>query len=124
MESVQIQMEKLLDEYCEEVKKVTEASAKSTAQDTCNLLKQTSPVNGSGSRAGRYARGWRVKSQDGGYIVHNATDYQLTHLLENGHDIYNRFGGSFGRSRANPHISNAEAFGIREFPIRISRGLR
>ena len=36
---------------------------------------------------GDYKKGWRIKQDKArkSIIVHNATDYQLTHLLEHGH---------------------------------------
>ena len=59
---------------------------------------------------GDYRKGWRAKKVNGKWIVHNATDYQLTHLLEKGHALANG-----GRSKAYPHIKPVEQELIEEF---------
>ena len=60
--------------------------------------------------SGDYRTGWRAKKVNGTWVVHNATDYQLTHLLEKGHALV---GG--GRSRTFPHIKPVEEEMIEEF---------
>lgn len=62
-------------------------------------------------KSGRYINGWTTTEEmfgksGKGVIVHNATDYQLTHLLENGHAIVNKKDGT-GWSSARPHINPA-----------------
>lgn len=62
-------------------------------------------------KRGKYLQGWKVEIEDrdrGGHtaIVHNETDWQLTHLLENGHLIVNKRGGT-GWASAHPHINPA-----------------
>ena len=70
------------------------------------ILKADSP-----EKTGDYAKGWRMKKTSKGYIVHNKTDYQLTHLLEHGHA---RKGG--GRDvKAKVHIRPAEENAIKAF---------
>lgn len=73
------------------------------------LLKDKSPRGHRKSKA--YADGWTVKKgrkQKDQYFaeVWNATNYQLTHLLENGHLITNKKGG-VGWAEGNPHIQKA-----------------
>ena len=59
---------------------------------------------------GDYRKGWRAKKVNGKWVVHNATDYQLTHLLEKGHALANG-----GRAKAYPHIKPVEQELIEEF---------
>ena len=99
-----------LTEYGQEVQNGVSKSAKKVASKTVKTLKATSPKN-----TGKYAKGWRAKAQNEfanatSYVVHNATDYQLTHLLENGHANANG-----GRTSARPHIRQAEEQAIEEF---------
>lgn len=93
------------------------------AKETVNQLKATSP-----RKSGHYAKGWKVKKvkQEGRryeVIVHNKTDYQLTHLLENGHVkvVWGKRTGGF--VKAEPHIKKAEEAAIdkleRELKIRL-----
>lgn len=52
---------------------------------------------------GDYLAGWARKKVGDAQVIHNKTDYQLTHLLENGH--VNRDGG---RMPGYPHIRPTE----------------
>ena len=71
---------------------------------------------------GDYAKGWTVKNvskaKSGGYasaVVHNATDYQLTHLLENPHAVV-AWGHRTGRmSTPQPHIAQVQQEAQEEF---------
>ena len=71
-------------------------------------LKSTSP-----KLTGDYAKGWRKKTafesqSDIRVQVYNATDYQLTHLLEHGHALVGKNGKVLGTVGAIPHIGPAE----------------
>lgn len=100
----------------EEVKKSVRAATKACIAE----LKSTSP-----SLTGSYAGGWRGKvafesPMDIRVQVHNATDYQITHLLEDGHAKVNG-----GRVPAYPHIGaaadNASELLEKDVKIRIGR---
>lgn len=83
------------DDVIAGVPKIVDQNAKAALAD----LKSRSP-----EKSGRYAKGWRIKkvySRSGfeGRVLHNLTDYQLSHLLEFGHALKNG-----GRAGAIPHI--------------------
>ena len=66
-----------------------------------------------------YRKGWRAKKNGkNGYIIYNATNYQLTHLLEYGHATKNG-----GRTRAFPHIRPVEEEVIKEFESKVRSAL-
>lgn len=99
---------KSLSEYGDDVTQEVKQAVEDTAKETVDLLKQTSPVKAKGKKRGKYRKGWRAKlTYDGAtekkLVVHNATDYQLTHLLEHGHVNRN---GTF--TAARPHIAAEE----------------
>ena len=102
----------LLNDYSEDIQEGIDKTAQEVAKEAVNELKTTSPKR---PKSGKYARGWRVNTKKGrGFInctVHNATHWQLTHLLENGH--ITRDGES--RTRAIKHISPVEEKVIHQY---------
>lgn len=95
----------------EQYKGVTEeAAAKGvieTADQAVAELQVANPPGAGHYRSwDKYNRGWKrtklTKDRKSVYVecVHNATEYRLTHLLENGHAKTNG-----GRTRAFPHIA-------------------
>lgn len=117
--SVYIQMKELLDEYDADLNELVVKAAEHSAKETVKDLRDSSAeLFGNG----RYSKGWTVKKDQGGFIVHNATDYQLTHLLENGHVIRNKY-GQYGRwTPTRRHIKPAEEKGIARFEEEIVQG--
>lgn len=94
--NIKIDYQKVIDKYSEQTQKD---------------LKATSPKSNRPSRKNPYAQGWETKKTQSsrGYdvIVWNKTNYQLTHLLENGHFITNAKSGNVGWSPPKPHIKPA-----------------
>lgn len=102
-----------LEEYSGAVAEDIKKAAADSATQCVKELRGTSP-----KLTGAYRKGWKKKkvyenSVKTRYTVHNATDYQLTHLLEKGHA---KRGG--GRVEPKPHIKAAEENAIKEFEKR------
>lgn len=113
-ESVAVQMKDLLDEIDKDVENSAKKNIQQVAKESRQKLRNTSPV-----KTGSYARGWAVRREgDMDVIVHNKTDYQLTHLLENGHVIRNKK-GTYGRTHPIKHIAPVEEWAVDELPRRI-----
>lgn len=92
-----------LEKYSDDVGEAVQSAVDEVTKNTLSLLRKSSP-----RKTGDYQKGWRkriVTSKHGRHVtqLHNATDYQLTHLLEKGHK---KTGG--GTVRAIPHIAPAE----------------
>lgn len=104
-----------LAEYNNEVTEALENKKEEIAQKTADKLKETSPEGATK----RYKKGWKVSDINGKKIVHNKTDYQLTHLLEYGHAKRNG-----GRVSARPHIRQAEEEAIRDFTEGVEEVIR
>lgn len=98
------QLDKILHEYVDKVDETTDDVMHDVAVDTAQDLRATSPARKNG---GAYARSWTWTKRKHVYIVHNKDHYQLTHLLNNGHVIKNKY-GTYGRTRGDGHIERAE----------------
>ena len=113
MDDLAKEIAKALTEYSDEVAEIMEQEKSEVAKEGVKQLKATSP-----KRNGSYAKGWRVKKNGKGYIIHNAKHYRLTHLLENGHATRNG-----GRTKAIPHIAKVESNIIERFTKNIEKRL-
>ena len=91
-----------LEEFQEETMQDVKSSVKDSAKVCVRELEENSP-----ELTGDYGKGWRERvayeSQlDIRVQVYNKTDYQLTHLLEDGHEKVNG-----GTVPGTPHIAPA-----------------
>lgn len=119
------QVNKILQEYAEDVDKAVLNVEEKVAKEAVKKLKATSPKNPKG-RGRHYANDWKIdqrsKKHYAHLIVHNK-QYQLTHLLENGHNIV-RNGKVVGHANAQKHIKPVEEWVKREVETEIVRELR
>lgn len=84
-----------LTAYINGVERGMLSARESISKEAVKKLREKSP-----KKTGDYKKGWRVTTEKRGKkIVHNKTDYQLTHLLEFGHANVNG-----GRTPAKVHI--------------------
>lgn len=125
MPDVGLQVDKILDDYSQELRRATANSMDVVAKEAVAKLKSTSP-KGSPHRR-KYAEGWGIKREKGSggipvITIHNKTNGQLTHLLENGHVVRNAK-GTFGRTRPIKHIAPVEQWANDELPREIEREL-
>ena len=106
------ELNEILDGYVKEVDDAVKDSLPKVGKDAVKELKATSP-----ERSGKYAKGWRQKVETerlgSKLTVYNATSYQLTHLLENGHALV---GGGFvsGQKHIKPVQDKAEKKAVEE----------
>lgn len=117
------QYEELLKEYKKEVEDVIEECAQDASEFTLKLVKSKSPFTPAPMRdswrkgKAHYRTGWKVEFIDlgglvGKFIIHNANEPTLTHLLENGHAVAPSWQHRFGkRVEGKPHIKPSEEAG-------------
>jgi len=103
-----------LKSFTSDIEQGLEKSKKESSENAVKELKSSSP-----KKTGSYAKGWRVKRIGSSYVVHNKTDYQLTHLLEKGHA---KRGG--GRVWAIPHIKPVEERAIIGYEKQLEKVIR
>lgn len=105
LDSLDEEIKKALEDYNVEVVRVTNESIKETAKEAAKMLKNGGPYK---NRTRAYAKDWtagqreKTKSviQVQGYTVYNKNHFQLTHLLEHGHQSRNG-----GRVKEFVHIA-------------------
>jgi hypothetical protein len=107
------EIQKQLKYYARDVAEKVEIAQIETATTLKKDVEFDSP-----ERRPRYKSGWRIKKAPKKLILHNATDYQLTHLLEHGHALRNgdRFEGKV-------HIRHNEEHAISEYLKKIERAI-
>lgn len=116
------QISEIFDEYDRTMKRKVNNSVDKVGKESVSRLKSTSP-----KKTGDYANGWRLKRERGNnginsVTIHNATEYHLTHLLENGHVIRNKK-GTYGRTSPKKHIAPVEQYFNSEVVEEIKREL-
>lgn len=129
--SVTIQMQEIFEDYTKEVKRAMNNSADVVAKEGLQKLR-----NGSPRKTGDYARGWAIKRARGTsgintVTLYNKTEYSLTHLLENPHEIVNRdhqgnlrsYGETSPGHGQHVHIKPVADWANEELPREIEREL-
>lgn len=103
-------VDKILQEYADDVNKDVSALAKRFAQEGAKAVKGNARGNG----WGEYANGWTSQFEENRYssqgVIFNKSMPGLPHLLEKGHALRNG-----GRSRAFPHIAPVEEKLVEDF---------
>lgn len=118
-EQLQSTIEAVLHEIPQKVDNVIDEAAAKVSKEAVKTLKATSPKRPGG---GRYAKGWAVKKVGKQTVIHNRTDYQLTHLLENGHDIVVN-GKNVGHYDGQVHIAPVEKEVIEKMTEEVEKGI-
>lgn len=105
------EIQKQLKQWNVEVRRAVNEGVKDTARTAAKMLRQGGPYH---ERTGEYSKGWvhelrrkRSAAVTGVevYSVHNKKHYQITHLLEHGHQSRNG-----GRVKKYEHIEPVEEF--------------
>ena len=106
MEDITIKMNDLLEDYMDEVKDVMDDVLRASANEGVRTLRVVSPEN-----RPKYKNAWRVDVKRNRVTANEYTIYNreggLTHLLEDGHAIWNKPGA---RTKAYPHIGPTRNF--------------
>lgn len=110
--------------YTEDVGNEVKQAIDDVSQELVENIKRDSPRRVKGKRAGRYAKGWTLKTEYESKTnkrnrVYNKTDYRLTHLLEYGHA---KVGG--GRVEGKAHIRPNEEKAIEKLQKRIEEAVK
>ncbi|MFC3883754.1 HK97 gp10 family phage protein [Bacillus songklensis] len=114
MDDIAKELTKQLAQYTTSVEEELENAKEDVTKTGVTALKAASP-----KETGSYAKGWTRKKVGQDIIVHNRTDYQLTHLLEHGHA---KAGG--GRVVGIPHIRPVEEQMVKEFEERVEKAIK
>lgn len=100
------EIKKQLESFNTEVMNAANESFRETAEEAAEMLKKGGPYQ---ERTGKYTKDWTAEQRGSrasavtglnGYSVYNKKHYQLTHLLEHGHQSRNG-----GRVKEFSHIA-------------------
>lgn len=118
-DALAVAIQDILTAYGDHVTEGMKEAIKKVANEAKKEVKAASP-----KRTGKYRKGWAVKDTStrlsAEAIVHNRTDYQLTHLLEKGHAL-RRGGRTIGHVKAYPHIGPAEEAAVKNIEKAVQR---
>lgn len=109
----------ILAEYKDKINVDVERITREVAKDTVADVKKNAPV-----RTGSYKKSIKAKAIEKNVnsshttVYANAPHYRLTHLLEFGHATRNG-----GRTKAQPHWSQAEQAAIREYEQKLREAI-
>lgn len=120
-DQLQSTIQGILHEIPQKVDNVIDEASEKVAKEAVQELKATSP-RGKGRKSGQYAKGWSTKKDGKTTVVYNRTDYMLTHLLENGHDVISH-GKKVGHVGGRPHIKPVEEKVIQSMQEEVERGI-
>lgn len=118
-EQLQSTIQQMLHDIPQKVDNVIDEAAEKVSKEAVKTLRATSPKRPGG---GRYAKGWAVKNVGKQKVIYNKTDYQLTHLLENGHDIVSH-GRKVGHYGGQKHIAPVEQEVIENMTKEVEKGI-
>lgn len=120
------QVNETLKEYAGEVEQVVLEAEERVAKEAIKRLKSTSPRAKRNGGHRHYADDWKEdnksKKNYAHHVIYNK-QYQLTHLLENGHNIVSH-GKVVGHAKAQKHIKPVEEWVKSEVENEIRKGLK
>lgn len=114
-----IELQSIFSTFEHHVNTAVDTAAEKVAKEAVKKLKKTSP-NNKRTKGKKYKNGWKYKKTSEGMTVYNE-QYQLTHLLEHGHDIVIDGVVKEKRAKAKVHIAPVEAWAQDEFPEEFKR---
>lgn len=113
IDDLSTQIVRQLTDYFSEVEDEVDNAKDIVTKEAVKELRNNSP-----KLTGDYSKGWSRKKVGKSIIVHNRTNYQLTHLLENG---YAKVSG--GRVPAKVHIRPVEQKSIELYERLVKKGV-
>lgn len=107
IEKLDAAVQKILEEYQGEIFKNLEEITTDVGKRGAKAVRENAHITVNGKM---YWRRWTSEVTHPNRLTVQATIYSqkyypLAHLLENGHETYNQYGGPYRRTPAHPHIN-------------------
>lgn len=128
IDSLASELNKILEEYGDEVDENLDQIVKKIGQKGAQLLRNESldKFPDSGKHRRRYGSTWKTTAERRRLYtlvtIHNAQP-GLPHLLEYGHVVSNGTGRNLGHAAAHPHILTVEQRLVRDFETEVTTKL-
>ena len=111
----------ILDEYADNVRENLVEITDKVGKEGAKTLRQNAHANVGGNK---YYKQWASITEQPTRVtvtatIHNKKKYQLTHLLEDGHETYNQYGGPYRRTPAHPHIDEVEKVVVEQYETEV-----
>lgn len=119
-DQLDMEVQSIFSAFKHHVNTAVDTAAENVAKKAIKKLKKTSPTNKHAKRRKKYKNGWKYEKTKRGMILHNE-QYQLTHLLEHGHNVVINGVVKKKRAEAQEHIAPVEAWAQDEFPEEFKR---
>lgn len=120
--SLQSEIQGILSEIPHSVETALDKAADKVSKEAIDKLKATSP-RGVG-KGGHYADSWTRKKDSAKKVTVHNKQYQLTHLLENGHEIVIHGHATGKQTRAIKHIKPVEEWVQDEFEKEVKEDIQ
>lgn len=123
-----LDLKDILNDYAKEVNDDMYTVAKDIANEYTTKIQNASPVNKYTTKhKGRYRKGWKADVSKNlnsvEVVIYNKSDWQLTWLLENGHNIVNKHGQKVGHYKGNVHIAPVNDEAQRDYENKLIKRL-
>lgn len=116
IDQLDTEIQSIFSAFSHSVNTAVDKASETVSKKAIKKLRQASPT---GHSKKHYKNSWKTKKKSDGTVVYNE-QYQLTHLLENGHNIVIN-GEVRGYSPPVKHIAPVDEWVQQEFPEELKR---
>ena len=122
-------IDQILNEYADNIWAITQETIDTLGKEGAKAVRANAKQKLDHPHG--YPKGWKYtadkskgRRREKTGVIHNATEYQLAHLLEFSHPMRNGTGRTFGSSKARPHIAEVEQMIVEKLENELVRAIK